>query len=93
MPFNGNQRGFKNSRLQVVNRHQPVNPVSGVGARDDLLASVVAAGAHVVAQMGFSGRRFHRKGWIRQGIMRPAHVTSRWRLLVLLNCHVITPIK
>ena len=65
-------------------------PKSGIlfcRAFGDLLATVVARGADVMAQMNLSGRRLDSQRRIGQKIVRTAHATLGRGLLVLLNGH------
>jgi hypothetical protein len=58
---------------------------------DDLLATIIAARADVVALMHFAGGRFHCQRGVGQEVVRPMHASLRGGLLVLLDCHVDTP--
>src|SRR5690606_24931794 len=67
------------------------SPLFLFGARlanvDDLAAAVVAARAHVVAQMRLAARRIDGQGRRTERVVRAAHAALRRRLAVLLNGH------
>jgi hypothetical protein len=58
-----------------------------LGARD-FPATIVAAGANVVAQVHLTGSRFDSKRRVGQKVVRTTHTTLGRRLFVLLNGHV-----
>ncbi len=58
----------------------------GLGLHD-LLATIIARRADMVAHVHLACRRLDRERRIGQKIMRPMHATFRRGLLVLLNCH------
>jgi len=60
-------------------------------ALGDLLASVVAAGANMVAQMDFSCGRLNGQRWRRQEIMRTMHTALGRGFFVLLDSHIVAP--
>jgi hypothetical protein len=62
-------------------------------ASGDLLASVVAAWADVMAQMGLARSSFNSQWWSRQEIVCTVHSALGRGLLILLNCHTDTPKK
>jgi len=53
----------------------------------DFLATVVARGADVVAQMNLAGGWLNGRGRISQKIVRTVHAALRRRLLILLDSH------
>jgi hypothetical protein len=58
---------------------------------DDLLATVVTIGGHVVAQMGFARGRIGRQLLGRQRVVRTAHAALGRGNAGLLNCHGLAP--
>jgi hypothetical protein len=78
--------------MQSMATQTPGEEKSGNGFRfNDLLATVVARGADVMAQMHLTRGGFHRGGRIGQKIVRTMHAPLGRRLLILLNGHVLTP--
>src|SRR4029079_9939661 len=58
---------------------------------DDLLTAVVAGGAHMVPQVHFTRAGLDGNRRSRQRIVCAPHVAPGGGLLVLLNCHGVTP--
>ena len=59
---------------------------------DDLLAAVEAGRADVMAQVRLAAGRLDRERGRAQVIVRAVHAALGRRLLVLLNCHLTTPL-
>ena len=59
---------------------------------NDLLAAVVTVGADVVTEMDFTALGLYSRRGIRKIVVRTMIATSSRGLLILLNCHGITPL-
>ena len=59
---------------------------------DDLPSPVVSVRAHMVTEVGFSGRRLSRRCRSAQRVMSPTHSTLGSRLSVLLDRHSVSPV-